>query len=175
MSQYPDIAGGGRVDGDFLSAMLDNYVIKSSTSTPRTAAALVADPDLTFPVVANALYDVELTVRFGALQAAGIQTTWTVPSGASGDRLCMGPGTANATQTLANTTEMKWITYPPALAVAYTDPRNVIADQTWFREHSLLAIGSTAGSVTLNWGQATANATGTVVYLSSAFRYRRIG
>jgi hypothetical protein len=175
MAQYPDIAGGGRVNDQFLSDMMDNWIIKPSSATPRTAATLVADPDLTFPVVANALYDVELTVRFGALAAAGIQTTWTVPSGAGGDRMAEGPGTANATSALANTTEMKWITYPVGLAIAYTDPRNVVTDQTWLRERCLLAVGSNAGNVTLNWGQATANATGTVVYLNSAFKYRRIG
>lgn len=175
MSQFPDVNGGGRVDDVFLSAMLDNWVLKPSASPGRTAATLVADPDLTFAVVANALYEVELTVRFGAILAAGIQTTWTVPSGTSGDRLSMGPGTANASSALANTTEMKWITYSTNLAIAYTNPRNSVTDQTWFRETCLLAVGATAGSVTLNWGQATANATGTVIYPNSAFKYRRIG
>jgi hypothetical protein len=175
MSQYPDVYGGSRVDDAFLAAMIDNYVIKPASATPRVNATLANDGDLVFPVLAGALYDVEVTLRFGALQAAGIRTAWSVPSGTTGDRECWGPGTANAVQADANTTEMRWIVYPYGTAITYTSPRNTIGNQTFLTERALLAVGATAGNVNIQWAQSVTNATGTVVYANSRVRYRRIG
>lgn len=175
MAQYPDVNGGARVDDAFLSSMLDNFIIKPADAPGRTVATLVSDPDLVFPVEANALYDVEFVVRFAALQAAGLRTGWGVPSGTSGNKLCGGPGSANVTQADANTTEMRWAIHGYPTAVLYTDPRNSLGLQSWAWERSLLAVGATAGNVSLQWGQATANATGSVINANSYVRYRRIG
>jgi hypothetical protein len=175
MAQYPDPYGGSRVDADFLASMLDNWVIKAANATPRVNATLANDGDLVFPVVAGALYDVEFFIRFSALQAAGIRTLWSVPAGTTGDRECMGPGTANAVQADANTTEMKWIVFPYGTAVLYTSPRNTINNQTFLYERALLSVGATAGNVNFQWAQNVTNATGTVVHASSRVRYRRVG
>lgn len=175
MAQYPDIAGATKVDDVLLASMLDNFVIKAADATPRTVATLVNDPDLTFPVVANALYEVAFHVRFGALQAAGLRTAWAVPAGTSGNRECLGPGSANATQTDANTTEMRWAVHGYTTAVLYTDPRNSVSLHTHLMEKALVAVGATAGSITLQWGQATANATGSLIVAQSYVKYRRIG
>lgn len=175
MAQYPDVNGGSRVDDAFLSAMIDNYVVKPADSPGRTATTPLADPDLVFPVEANALYDVEMVIRFASLQVAGLRTAWAVPTGTSGNRLCGGPGSANVAQTDANTTDMRWAIHGYGTGVLYTDPRNSLSLQTWVWEKALLAVGSTAGNVSFNWGQATANATGTVVNANSYVKYRRIG
>lgn len=175
MSQYPTLGGGTRVDDNFLSALIDNWVIKPADATGRTVITQVADPDLTFPVVASAVYDVTFRVRFGALLAAGIATSWSVPAGTTGNRECLGPGTANAAETNGNTTAMHVAVYPYATVCNYTDPRNAVASQVWLEEKAVLSVGGTAGSVTLLWGQWTANATGTVVNAQSYVKYRRIG
>jgi hypothetical protein len=175
MAQYPIVGGGTRVDDAFLSDMIDNWVLKPADATPRTVATVSADPDLTFNVVANALYDVEFIIRWGALQAAGLRTAWTVPSGTTGNRMVAGPGSANAVQTDANTTEMRWAVHGLSTQVLYTDPRNANSLQTWTSERALLAVSGTAGAVTLTWGQNVANATGTIVSANSSIRYRRIG
>lgn len=175
MSQYPVLGGGTRVDDQFLSDLIDNYVIKPADATPRVAATLVADSDLTFPVVANAVYDVLFNVRWAGLQAAGLRTSWSVPTGTTGNRECMGPGSANAIEANANTTEMRWAVHGYATAVLYTNPRNSVSSQTMTWEQAIVSIGSTAGSVTFNWGQNVANATGSLVVASSYVKYRRIG
>lgn len=175
MPQYPDVAGGTRVDDVFLAAMIDTFVIKAADATPRTVITLVNDPDLTFPVVANALYEVYFNVRFAGLQAAGIRTAWSVPSGTTGNRLCQGPGSANAVQADANTTELRQAVHGYTTAVNYTNPRNSAGLQTWLEESALVAVGTTAGSITLQWGQVTANATGTLVNANSYVKYRRVG
>lgn len=175
MSQYPVVGGGTKVDDQFLSDMIDNYVIKNADATPRTTVTLVADPDLTFPVLANAIYAVQFHIRWAGLQAAGLRTTWTVPSGTSGNKDAAGPGSANAIQADANTTEMRWAVHGYGTAVLYTNPRNSVSLQTFCDEYALLAVGSTAGSVTLNWGQNVANATGSLVVANSYVKYRRVG
>lgn len=175
MSQYPDIAGATKVDDTLLTAMLPNYVIKPADATPRTATTQVADPDLTFAVVANAVYDVTFRIRWAGLLAAGLATAWTVPTGTSGNRECMGPGTANASESNANTSTMRWAVHGYGTVCNYTNPRNSTSLQTWSEEHAIVAVGSTAGSITLTWGQWTANATGSLINAQSYVKYRRIG
>lgn len=175
MAQYPDVAGATKVDDVFLASMLDNFVIKPADATPRTVATLVNDPDLTFPVVANALYEVLFNFRWAGLQAAGLRTAWSVPSGTTGNRECLGPGSANVTQTDANTTEMRWAVHGYTTAVLYTNPRNSVSLQTFTEEKAIVAVGSTAGSITLQWGQNVANATGSLIVAQSYVKYRRIG
>ena len=175
MAQYPDINGGARVDDTFLSSMLDHWIIKPADATPRVVNSIVNDPDLLFPVEANALYDVEMVIRFASLQAVGIRTAWTAPAGTTGNRLVGGPGSANVVQADANTTDMRWGVFSYGAAVGYTSPRNSTTLQTWLLEKALLAVGATAGNVTFQWGQLVTNATGTIVNANSYIKYRRIG
>lgn len=175
MAQYPLVGGGTPVDDQFLSDIIDNYVIKAADATPRIVTTIINDGDLVFPVVANAVYDVLIHVRFGALLAAGIRTAWTVPTGTSGNRVCLGPGSSNVAQTDANTTELRWAVHGYATVVNYTNPRNSTSLQTFLEEKAILSVGSTAGSVNFQWGQWTANATGTFVTANSYVKYRRIG
>lgn len=175
MSQYPTLGGGTRVDDAFLSALIDNWIIKPADATPRTVVTQVADPDLTFPVVANAVYDVTIRFRWAGLLAAGLSTSWSVPSGTTGNRECLGPGSGNSAQTDANTSTMRWAVHGYGTVVNYTNPRNSVSLQTFSEEHAVLAVGATAGSITLLWGQWTANATGSLINAQSYVKYRRIG
>src|ERR1041384_2922194 len=144
--------------------MMDNWGIQTADATPRASTTTLAvDTDLTFPVVANALYEVLFNIRWGGLQAAGLKTDWTVPTGTSGNRMVIGPGSANVVESNANTTEMRWAVHGYGTAVNYTNPRNSVTLQTFCEEKALVAVGSTAGSVTLRWAQVTSNATGPVV------------
>lgn len=175
MSQYPTLGGGTRVDDAFLAALIDNYIIKPADATPRVAVTQIADADLTFPVVANAVYDVTFRFRWAGLLVAGLATSWSVPTGTTGNRECLGPGSANAAQTDANTTTERHAVHGYGTVVNYTNPRNSTTLQTWSEEKALLAVGATAGSVTLLWGQWTANATGSLINAQSYVKYRRIG
>ncbi len=175
MPQYPVVGGGTPVDDQFLSDMIDTWVIKPADATPRVNSTMVADPDLTFPVVANAVYDVMFRVRFAALQAAGLRTDWTVPTGTTGNRECLGPGSANVTQADANTTELRLAVHGYGTACLYTNPRNSTALQTFLEERAILSVGATAGSCTFRWAQNVTNATGSLVNANSYVKYRRIG
>jgi len=150
-------------------------VIKPADATPRIVVTQVADPDLTFPVVAGAVYDVTFRFRWAGLQTAGLATSWSVPSGTTGNRECLGPGSGNAIQTDANTTTERHAVHGYGTVVNYTNPRNSVSLQTFSEEKALISVGATAGSVTLLWGQWTANATGSLINANSYVKYRRIG
>lgn len=175
MSQYPVLGGGTRVDDQFLSDLIDNYVIKPADATPVVNQTLVNDADLTFPVLANAVYDVTFNVRWAGLQAAGLRIAWSVPAGTTGNRECYGPGPNNVVNSGSDTTSMRWAVVPYATAVLYTNPRDSVSSQVFTIESTILSVGSTAGSVTLQWAQKTTNATGSLVNASSYVKYRRIG
>lgn len=176
MAQYPVITAGVKLTADLLASMLPQYVIKTADTTRTSTAALANDPDLvTGTLTAGGVYDVEFHVIFGALQAAGIRTAWSVPAGTTGNRRTLGPGSANATEANANTTEMRWSVVPYATAALYTDPRNAAASLTHLVEKALVTIGATAGPITFQWAQNVSNATGTVVSATSYVTYRQVG
>jgi hypothetical protein len=175
VATYPAIAAGQRITTAMLSGLTWNYVVKNGTQTVTSSTTLVNDSDLFFPLEANAQYEWELFMRFSGLQAAGIKLAWTAPAGTSFNRTCGGPGSTNAVQTNANTTEMRWSSHSITTAVDYTNPRNSTGLHTWLTESSIFTAGATAGNLQLQWAQNTSNATGTVVQGSSYIRYRRIG
>lgn len=175
--QWPVVTSGiTRVDATLLSSMLPTFTIKGSDTTKVSDVTLANDPDLfTDTLTAGGVYVVEFHIRFGALQAAGIKTTWLTPAGTSGNRDVAGPGSANVFETNANTTEMRWSVHGFGTTVAYTNPRNSIANQSWLYEKSLITLGATAGPVNFRWAQNASSATGSVVFSSSYARWQRVG
>jgi hypothetical protein len=155
--------------------MIDNYIIKPSDTTRASTTTVAADPDLVVPVVANSVYLIEFVVWFAGLQAAGFKTDWSVPAGTSFNKRVSGPGSANAIEGNANTTELRWAVHGQGTAVSYTNPRNSAGLTTYTVETAIATIAATAGNVTLRWAQNTSNATGTVVITGSHARYRQIG
>lgn len=174
MAVYPAYTAGQRLTAALLTSMQTQEVVKVANETVTSSTTLQDDDELTFPVVANASYDIEFCIRFAGLNAAGLKTAWSVPSGTSGLKLVSGPGSANATEANANTTEMRWAVHATSTVVNYTDPRNSASSQTFAVERSRLDIAATPGDVTLQWAQLASNGTGTVVALGSYVRYRRV-
>lgn len=176
MSQFPVITAGVKITADLLASMLPNYVIKASDTSRASTISVNADPELvTGTLTAGGVYLVEFHVRFACLAAAGIRTSWAVPSGTAGNRELMGPGTANATEANANTTEMKWNSSPFATAGTYTSPRNSTSTPVHFIEKAIVAIGGTSGTIALNWAQLVSNATATIVNANSFVKWQQVG
>ncbi len=175
MATYPVISAGARITSSLLTSMLDQYVYKTSTQTVTSSTTLVNDTELLFPVAANGMYVVEFVVYFASLQAAGFKTAWSVPAGTSGNKFVAGPGSANAVESSANTTEMRWAIHGSSTTVSYTDPRNSTGLQSFVIERATLTVGATAGNVQFQWAQNVSNATGTIVVGPSYVKYRQIG
>lgn len=176
MAQFPVITAGTRITADLLSSMFDNYVIKPADTTRASTVTPTADPDLvTGTLSAGGVYAVEFHIRFAGLQAAGLRTQWLVPSGTTGNKDTLGPGSANAVQTDANTTEMRWAVHGYGTQVGYTNPRNSVSLQSHLVEKALVSVGSTAGTVSLAWAQFVSNATGSLVVANSYVKWRQVG
>jgi len=175
MATWPQIAAGQRITTALLSGLTYNYAIKESSQTVTSSITPVNDTDLFFPIEAGAQYEFDAILRWSGLQVAGLRTAWTAPTGTSFNRLLGGPGSSNAIQTDANTTEMRWVIHGHSTQAGMTNPRNSTALHVWSLETAILTAGSTAGNVQLQWAQLATNATGTVMQPSSYIRYRRIG
>ena len=175
MSQYPVIAAGARITAGLLSSMLPNYVIKPSDTAATSDVTLDNDPDLvTDTLTAGGVYAVEFHLRISGLTTAGIKVTWLTPSGTTGNRDCTGPGSANAVESNANTTEMRWAVHGYGTSVVYTNPRNSTSLQTWVWEKSLVTIGATAGPINLRWAQNASAATSTFVAAGSYVKWQQV-
>jgi hypothetical protein len=98
-----------------------------------------------------------------------------VPTGTTGNREVIGPGSTNAANTNADASTIRIAVHGYATVVNYTNPRNSTTLQVWSEEKAIVSVGSTAGNVTLMWGQWTANATGSLINANSYVKYRRIG
>lgn len=175
MAQYPVITAGTKLTATLLSSMMPNYVVKTAATNRTSTTTFADDPDLvTGTLTASGVYLIEFHVRFAGLNAAGFKTNWTVPSGTSGDRETLGPGSANATESNANTTEMRWAVHGFATNAVYTNPRNS-ASSTHLIEKGMVSIGVTAGTVALSWAQNVSNATATTVQANSYVKWVQVG
>ncbi|MBP5918676.1 hypothetical protein F3K34_43620 [Streptomyces sp. LBUM 1486] len=145
-----EIAGAGTIFKDNLGAIVPNYVIKS-VDTPRASTVTpTADPHLTLPVAANAVYDIELPAVW-TNGGGGFRATWTVPASASmvwTDNDGVGVATAAGVVTFASATG------------------------TMFK--GTLVTGATAGSITFLWAQNTSNAGDTVLRGGCALKAERV-
>lgn len=169
--QYPTIAAGDRVVTSTLTALENQYILKGTT-TPITNNTLVDDPDLTFAVVANGVYFIEFGIYYNGLSAANITTQWDTPSGSSGLRNVIGPG-STAVDANADNISGRFGVHGFGTSVTYSCARNG-SNQQWAYESCVVSVGSTAGSVTLKWAQATTNATATNVTANSWARCARL-
>jgi len=123
----------------------------------------------------NKRYLVRFRCRFSGVQAGGLRTNWSVPSGTTGNRECMGPSQTNAAN--ANdgiVLDMRWAVHGYGTDVAYTDPRNSTGLHTFLEEQSMVSMGSTAGPITLQWAQNVSNATGTVIQGDSWVSWQQV-
>lgn len=175
MSQYPVIAAGARITAGLLQSMLPNLTIKPADTPATSDITLDNDPDLvTDTLSAGGVYEVQFHLRVSGLTSAGIKTTWLTPSGTTGNRDCAGPGSANAVDGNANTTEMRWAVHGYGTSVIYTNPRNSTSLQTWLYEKSLVTIGATAGVINLRWAQNASAATATYVAAGSYVTWKQV-
>lgn len=170
---YPAISAGDDITADLLSSMLPRIIVKSASTTRTSTVTMADDPDLSMTIEANATYFVEFFIRYSAIDAEKIQTQWTVPAGAGGNRGVCGAG-STANQTNLDNISMR------TGAHAYTTPvtygtRNSTSNQGYLTETAVLTTSSSAGSVALQWAQGTSGSSGTTVASASLMRVTRLG
>ena len=145
------------------------YSVKPANESVTSSTTVQNDNDLTVVLAASATYEVEAFLIVTGPTAADIKTQWTVPSGATGSRLCVGPTPTAAGFTGQGQTEARMSAHGWGTTVTYS----IETAATVICERGPL-VTTTAGTLTLQWAQVTSNATATVVGTNSYLKVTRI-
>ncbi|NEC90480.1 hypothetical protein [Streptomyces sp. SID12501] len=160
--QFPTFLAGQTLTAALLNSIPPVLKYKAA-GTDRATATLSDDPDLTFAVEANAVYEMRGVLRVNTTDATNgdFNLSWTVPSGAQGLWSGIGqPATATATD---GTVRTMGSTISASRAYgAIISGGNELAIVV----HSLL-VTSSAGTYAVNW--ARSGSAGTVSLM--AFSY----
>lgn len=173
MTKYPDIAGSDEFGVEVLRNMIPDYIYKGSAETRTSTTTFADDSVLVVPVEANTSVHVRFAIFAGAILAEDIKTMWSVPSGTSGVRRVLGPGSA-ASDGSADDIAMRDGIHQFGTSVTYSGVRNSNTNLFFIEEEAIVVVGSTAGNVGFQWAQATSGTTGTTVGAYSFAWYRRI-
>lgn len=148
----------------------ERYVLKPSDTARTSTSTVTDDPHLTATVVANGVYIVRFVVFATTADPAStdIRTAWNVPSGSTGLKLMHGPGDTAADFGSGTNTRGRFAARQYATTGSYQSEANAVA----ILEESIITIGGTAGSVTLQWSQ-TVSDTDAVTVLASSYMYIR--
>ena len=171
MSRYPVLYAGQRMTADgVLTPMEQQFVLKVSSEDRSSTTTLTADSDLQIALEANAVYHVEMYIHYATQSTPGFQTEWSVPSGASGNRWCLGAG---STQVASDNVGGRWGVHNfTGTLVEYGD-RNSSTNLNGALEQGVITTSS-AGTLALTWAQVVSNASNTRVGAGSFMRVTRL-
>lgn len=130
----------------------------------RSATGLLADPDLTLSLAANAVYEVRIMINFqNTSSTSAIQWSFTPPTGASGSYggYCTQPGPINV-----------------SLGSTWTATQSAAASDDLGHCHNFggtIIMSTTAGSLTYNWAPASSGAGSIELFAGSRLIAQRIG
>lgn len=178
---YPQLAGGQRITGSLLRSMLPQTARKTADTARTATTAAVADPHITFDVVANAVYTFHGWVKYDGDNAGDLKLQMTVPSGALGEWTAWGTG-----NNVVGSSSAPALQVNTQGAIGYM-VRTETAEVNVSRNHGALGagvgltlliygtvrVGSTAGTVSLDWAQAASSATATDLFTDSWLEMRR--
>lgn len=170
MSRYPVLYAGQRITADgVLTAMQQQFVLKVSNEDRASTTTLTADTDLQIALEANAVYQVEMFIHYAA-NGGGFQTEWSTPSGATGNRWCLGEG---STQVSADNVSGRWGVHNfTGTLIKYGD-RASSTNLSGALEQGIVTTSS-AGTLALTWAQTSSNAANTRVGAASFMRVTRL-
>lgn len=168
MSKYPAIYAGQRATADLLNSMLTDVAVKTSSTSRASTTTISADPELSLSVEASAEYIFECYWRVSGVAAGGIDIQVSVPTGTTGSyspaaRLAADQsdsGTRSSTRVSFN------------VETEYATPSTSAAQI--LQGYGRVIVGSTAGTLSIDWAQNASNVTATVFESDSWIRLTRI-
>lgn len=169
MSRYPSVYAGQLITGSLLEEMLPDIIRKSGHEDRFSTIALTADSELQVALAANAVYEVTMHIHYATTTAAGFQTDWSAPSGASGNRSSISNGAA---QNSYADVPGNWGVHNLGTAVNHGN-RNSSSNQLWLMERGTVTT-TNAGTLALRWAQVTSSANVTRVAADSTMTVRRL-
>lgn len=188
MSQYPVISAGQRISAALLQSLIPSVIVKQNSTSRASTTTRADDPDLTFQLAASSKYLVEFSVRFsdssgsvvaspGTPQVPNIQTSWTVPSGASGNKQVSGPGSTfggngTGTDNSGDISTGHVGVHGFTTAISYGN-RGKTSSQLYLVETGLVTTSS-AGACTFQWAQITSSTVSTTIQGDSFMRITQL-
>lgn len=169
--QYPIWAAGDDITAAKLMEMIPRVISKSADEGRDTTTTLANDSELLMTLEANATYFVEFFINAAAIDAAKIKTAWTVPSGATGSRNVIGPG-STANQASMDNVSMRAGTHNFTTSVTY-GTRNSAVNGFYIQETAVV-VTTSSGTCALQWAQAASDGTDTTIYARSLMRATRL-
>lgn len=171
MSRYPSITAGQKLTADLLNSMLPQFVYKAANTERSSTTTVSSDPDLQISLEAGT-YFVEFFLIAGGVTASDIKTAWSTPSGSSGLKSVVGPG-STATDANADNISMRSGVHGFATEITYSGVRNATNQVFRIYEHGVVTV-TTAGTLALQWAQATSGATASRIGAGSLMRVTQI-
>jgi hypothetical protein len=172
MTTYPSIGGGDDITADLLASMQQMFAVKSSATTRTSTTTLANDPELTLTLAANSKYFVEFFLYYGAINAEKFKTAWAVPSGVTGTRSTLGPG-SSADQSSVDNISMRTGAHLYTTAATY-GTRDDNTGPCFAYETSIVITGASSGTLAVQWAQSTSGSTGTALFEGSFLRVTRL-
>lgn len=169
---YPDVDAGARLTPTLLTGGLPVVALKTAAESSTTSTSFKNDAELVYPLEANATYIVDAWLvahqTIDAATAIDLNTEWSVPSGASGGKWCLGPAVAM--------TNRESTTMVSSFHLHSTDRRygcDASGDTVAIHEH-LIVKTTTAGDLQFRFAQDTTNANPAVIADNSHLIIQRI-
>lgn len=180
---YPVFLAGQRITASLLSSAQAQVARKTADTSRAATTATVADPHLTFEVVANAVYALDGWLKFDGPAAGDINFDWSVPAGAQGEYTIWAAGNAviaaSAVPALQSDTQssrgymIRTETNDVASARSFGCLGTGLTPLTAMVQ-GMIRVASTAGTYSLDWAQLASDATSTTVYTDSWLRLQRV-
>lgn len=173
MAKWPQIRAGSEVLAALLDEMLPEVIVKDSNTSRASTATATLDPELQFTGEASGIYLIEFNLMPAATTTADFKTKWEVPSGSSGLKTALGPG-STASDGDADNIAMRAGVHLFSTEVLYSGVRNDNSKAYLVQEFGVITL-ATAGTIGLSWAQNTSNATAAILYAGSWMRATRLG
>lgn len=181
---YPTFLAGQRLTASLLRSGQEQVARKTADTSRSATTTTTADPHMQFDVVANAVYRWHGWVKYDGPTAADFLADCNAPTGSLGEWTAIGAGHSPVIGSSA----------APALITDTQDGRGYLMrvetnDVTSSRSfgclgtgitpltlqlYGTLRVGSTSGTFSFDWAQATSNATAVTVYTDSWLSMLRV-
>jgi hypothetical protein len=171
---YPDVIQGLEDPAEMLRLFLPLWTIKDNNTEATSDTTFTDDPELVIEnLEAGAIYEIQFYVKFAGDNDGDIKTNWTLPTGATGNRCCLGPG-STAADSAADNIALRMGVHGATTSVTYSATRDSVTSSVWCYEIGIIRMGSVDGEVAFSWAQAASFATATRVTLDSLGQARKL-
>lgn len=172
MSQYPVVYAGQRITATLLTSMEPIQLWKANNTDRASTTTVTDDPDLAVTLEANATYRVIFYLHYAAMNVARFKTQWTVPAGASGNRTAVGADQGVILSSTSSGGQGRYGVHTYTTACTYGTRDSTTSLCSAVEEATLTT--TTAGTLAIQWAQATADASVARLGAGSSLHVQRL-